>query len=247
MKKIKNYFLYAFGEIVLVMLGILLAMQINNWNENRKTKNLAQEYFTGIKLDLSRDTSVFNHAIRYIEQAIKYNKQGLISTQLDTFPANSLVSMSNGFYFNLKINDATFINMRNGNLESIIEHREIYNKINHYYIFTQDYLDNFSEWEKENTKKESVFWEKQTSIEMSYVPIDRDTIPTFQDKKLRKKNIVNVLNSIEGRNLRKQGLMRLQGTLGRYKGVMIATNKLLETLEKETKIEKKVKPKNKGK
>lgn len=34
----RRYLLYAFGEIALVMLGILLALQVNNWNELRKQK-----------------------------------------------------------------------------------------------------------------------------------------------------------------------------------------------------------------
>lgn len=37
--KIQSYFVYAFGEIVLVVIGILIALQINNWNENRKQEN----------------------------------------------------------------------------------------------------------------------------------------------------------------------------------------------------------------
>ena len=32
-----NYLKYALGEIVLVVIGILMALQINNWNEQRKT------------------------------------------------------------------------------------------------------------------------------------------------------------------------------------------------------------------
>ena len=34
--KTGKYFKYAIGEILLVMIGILLALQVNNWNENRK-------------------------------------------------------------------------------------------------------------------------------------------------------------------------------------------------------------------
>lgn len=36
--KFSKYLIYAIGEIVLVVIGILIALQINNWNENRKTE-----------------------------------------------------------------------------------------------------------------------------------------------------------------------------------------------------------------
>jgi len=34
--KTRKYLKYAIGEIVLVVIGILIALQINNWNENQK-------------------------------------------------------------------------------------------------------------------------------------------------------------------------------------------------------------------
>ena len=37
--KISKYLLYAIGEIILVVIGILIALQVNNWNEDRKFKN----------------------------------------------------------------------------------------------------------------------------------------------------------------------------------------------------------------
>ena len=37
-KETKNYLLYACGEILLVVTGILIALQVNNWNEKRKEK-----------------------------------------------------------------------------------------------------------------------------------------------------------------------------------------------------------------
>ncbi len=36
--KVRNYLIYAFGEILLVMIGILLALQVNNWNQQRIEK-----------------------------------------------------------------------------------------------------------------------------------------------------------------------------------------------------------------
>ena len=41
--KFSRYLLYAIGEIILVVIGILLALQINNWNENRKAQKKEQE------------------------------------------------------------------------------------------------------------------------------------------------------------------------------------------------------------
>ncbi len=42
---IRKYLLYAIGEIILVVIGILIALQVNNWNEKRKANQLASYYF----------------------------------------------------------------------------------------------------------------------------------------------------------------------------------------------------------
>ena len=53
--KTSKYFKYAIGEIILVVIGILIALQINNWNENRKSIAMGEEYLSGIKKDLNKD------------------------------------------------------------------------------------------------------------------------------------------------------------------------------------------------
>ncbi len=46
--KFIKYLIYAIGEILLVVIGILIALQVNNWNEERKLRalelELLQEY-----------------------------------------------------------------------------------------------------------------------------------------------------------------------------------------------------------
>lgn len=54
----KQYFRYAIGEILLVVIGILIALQINNWNEDRNRQNELLGIFKTISLDLQRDTLV---------------------------------------------------------------------------------------------------------------------------------------------------------------------------------------------
>ena len=55
--KTSKYFKYAIGEIILVMIGILLALQVNNWNEERIEKQKLSNYYERMyeELDSSRD------------------------------------------------------------------------------------------------------------------------------------------------------------------------------------------------
>jgi hypothetical protein len=49
--KTGKYFKYAIGEILLVVLGILIALQINNWNEERKNRNKEQSILKNLQTD----------------------------------------------------------------------------------------------------------------------------------------------------------------------------------------------------
>ena len=51
----RKYLLYALGEIALVVIGILIALQINNWNEERKNNSIKIAYKKALIEDLSKD------------------------------------------------------------------------------------------------------------------------------------------------------------------------------------------------
>lgn len=51
----KKYLAYSFGEIILITLGIMLALQVNNWNENRKQKQLEYKLLSELKENLKLD------------------------------------------------------------------------------------------------------------------------------------------------------------------------------------------------
>jgi hypothetical protein len=61
--KYSFYILYASGEIVLVVIGILLALQIDNWNEHRKEENTVKEYAVSLIHDLEEDLIMVNDII----------------------------------------------------------------------------------------------------------------------------------------------------------------------------------------
>ena len=75
--RFSNYVLYAIGEILLVMVGILLAFQVDRWNEQRRDRIKELKYYTNLKGDLeqyrfgiegqidynSRHMEMFNYAL----------------------------------------------------------------------------------------------------------------------------------------------------------------------------------------
>ena len=69
--KFSKYLLYAFGEIILVVIGILIALQINNWNENRKIEQSGKEYIKEIYKDLKIEISNINEILNSLSD--QYN------------------------------------------------------------------------------------------------------------------------------------------------------------------------------
>jgi hypothetical protein len=55
-----RYLLCAIGEILLVVIGILIALQINNWNENSKKEERIGVYVNSLMDDLQDDINEYN-------------------------------------------------------------------------------------------------------------------------------------------------------------------------------------------
>ena len=62
--KTSTYLKYALGEIILVVIGILLALQINNWNENRKANEIENSILIEIVNGLQKDLIDINANIQ---------------------------------------------------------------------------------------------------------------------------------------------------------------------------------------
>jgi type II secretory pathway pseudopilin PulG len=63
--KVSKYMLYAIGEIVLVVIGILIALSINNWNQSQKEKRIETQYLNNIVRDLNEQLSSIEVQMEY--------------------------------------------------------------------------------------------------------------------------------------------------------------------------------------
>ena len=68
--RVSKYLLYAFGEIVLVVIGILIALQINNWNDSSKTQKYEQEILSLIDRNIESDSIALSIELQKAKDAI---------------------------------------------------------------------------------------------------------------------------------------------------------------------------------
>jgi len=66
--KTGKYFKYAIGEIVLVVIGILIALSINNWNEKQKSDTKIKTLFNEVLKDLEQDIKAIDGIMFSIKQ-----------------------------------------------------------------------------------------------------------------------------------------------------------------------------------
>ena len=87
--KFSKYLLYSIGEIVLVVIGLYIAIQLNNWNQDRQNQNLGASNIQLLIDNIEKDSIHFNQLRHNIQQDVailnsyerRLNKP---STTLDT-------------------------------------------------------------------------------------------------------------------------------------------------------------------
>ena len=144
--KTVNYLKYAIGEIVLVIIGILIALQINNANELRKTENKIVSILKEVQNDLALDIQKSDELIAYYSN--KDSIIRLILTDKLTYDDyrnddyNNLRNILKGA-FHIKIHDKAYNNLME-NVDNIPEHlKEIIDPLNEIYTYNKYEIDKF--------------------------------------------------------------------------------------------------------
>jgi hypothetical protein len=152
-----KYLKYAIGEILLVVIGILIALQINNWNEAKKENNILNEYLVKIKSHTKEDLRQLDSISKGRKRIADICKKARVAMLTETEDDNVYLMMVSGtafadFYFKPKTdgyeslkNSSSFVKINNttldslliqyhGIIEQIAENEKSYND----YILTQE-------------------------------------------------------------------------------------------------------------
>lgn len=76
----RKYLLYAIGEIALVVIGILIALQINNWNQNRLNKHKEYQLVKALKIELEQNEKYLDWRIGYLGNQVEQSGVSLLKS-----------------------------------------------------------------------------------------------------------------------------------------------------------------------
>jgi hypothetical protein len=247
--KFSKYLLYAMGEIILVVIGILIALSINNWNENLKNKKLEISYLKRIYKDLDNDLLQFERTIKlakernkrvlFLEQAIKDSQ--LVNKSSDYF-VKSIVyanytyrpAISNHSFEELKSSGRLEL-INNENLRvSIAKYYDLEFSYSQFEFIREDVQLKYNEYSRGILNQEQLNWVITTeNLPDSLSNISKKELDDIYQRFLSKKEFHSILphvfeskyNNIEAMNESNKEAEKLKGKIQDELNIISNVNK----------------------
>ena len=131
--KFSKYLLYAIGEIVLVVIGILIALQINNWNETQKDQHELTNILQNIAMDMRVDALNLKDNLEYAKEENNRIKTFLNNKDYSGFTRDSLQKSLQVYSYNSIWRTSGFDNLKNSGITNYGEYEKVVKRIKDYY------------------------------------------------------------------------------------------------------------------
>ena len=149
LSQVRKYLLYAMGEIALVVIGILIALQVNNWNEGRIEQNRILNYIKAIYADMLVEQEVLDRLIdRFRTKSevsvsimeILENPENPISDSIQIL--NDLTMLGGNVGINRKEN--TWDELRSTGKFQALDDKVLVEMLTNHYQCYDNYISNFN-------------------------------------------------------------------------------------------------------
>ena len=130
--KTKRYFQYALGEIILVVIGILIALAINNYKNERDSEVEINGYFMGIQSDLEND----DQRMTYLYHFYKLRTDKIQEILSDKVLSNDQLGNNLNDLFSFRkfsSSNSTYLSLMNNNQFNSIKDQDLTNQLIKYY------------------------------------------------------------------------------------------------------------------
>ncbi|MGB5378327.1 DUF6090 family protein [Muriicola sp.] len=139
-----KYMRYAIGEITLILIGIILALQLNSWNDNRMVKAESQELLDRLIVDLERDLLYLDaqekEYIIWLQQIDHILYQVLDNDSIKISKLEQFIAGRMSMNF-LKVDQITFTEMFNSGKKLKFNNGQIIREIKEYYQYAEIELE----------------------------------------------------------------------------------------------------------
>ena len=234
--KTGKYFKYAIGEIILVVIGILIALQINNWNQDRLKEKQIFGYLMSMTEDLKSDIRQYEENIVGFNSNITNNSRVLKNDDYKKLEVDSINILIMSYWNLNRTSDQTFQKIKNTGLQETLGTPEINKAVNYYYNIAITHYDYFINWAKELSERDSFFWSYNTNWESGLPDMfDINELPFKDNSEKRKEDLIKLTESTEGRNYLRQAIGRDTYGVNLVKNIKENAEELLKLIENELK------------
>ena len=143
--RISKYLIYALGEIVLVVIGILIALQINNWNTNRQETKTLKAYLHNIASNIEEDQEKLKRILTFRDSSTVGSRyfmtlidQSPISTEKAAVYFSRYLQYSPILGAHFKANLSSFESLKNSGYLSKIQDHPIEKMLFEYYSLVDE-------------------------------------------------------------------------------------------------------------
>lgn len=142
-----KYFKYAIGEIILVVIGILIALSINNWNETRKERKKEVVFLAQIHAEFKENIAQFERIKDFHEKSLKSCSWMITHQPFKTVPLDSLRfhSLWSRVSYTFDPSQSTVTSLISTGAIDLVQDLELREAL----IGWQDLIDDYLEEEKE--------------------------------------------------------------------------------------------------
>jgi hypothetical protein len=226
--KTGKYFKYAIGEIVLVVIGILIALWINNWNNQRLANDQTIKLLKSIKEDLVSDTIEFDKSIGYYNELIAEKKKLIMLSNYENINTDSLIILIAPTYSLYNVNNTTFTKITNLGISELSKNDSLFKKVYTYYTKELKSFDGFISWEKKSTDNEGNYWLNfQNQFEFDF------QFTKFQDSITSRRNLIKLITEPKGRNQILYDYYRKKRVLAKYENMKKMASELINEIQIE--------------
>ena len=146
--KTGKYLKYAIGEIVLVVIGILIALQINNWNQQRILEKQSQQVLLNLREEINENKTELERATEFLKQRVDKRLEYLNSSGQNVSDSEKIKKISNMVFFYLESIELPIIENELGSNKKIFQWSELTKSMQNlsesigYYNKGIEYLEN---------------------------------------------------------------------------------------------------------